>query len=122
MGYTMLAKRILLVEDDAMLRWELGEFLSFLGFDVIEAATGPDALRHLEHATDFDALVTDIELGGLVTGVDVARAFRTLAPGMPIVFASGSQPPRLAGSIHLPKPVRLQRLESALTRHASLAS
>jgi hypothetical protein len=54
---------------------------------VLGAATGATALRD---AKIVDLLITDIGLGGAVTGWDVADAFRASRPIAPGIYASGN--------------------------------
>jgi len=84
------SETVLLVEDEPMVR-ELGVLaLSSLGYRVIEAANGVEALNRLEKmgADSISLLVTDVvmpEMGGR----ELARHARRLHPGMRILFSSG---------------------------------
>jgi ActR/RegA family two-component response regulator len=53
--------RILLVDDDPDLAWNLGRYLTAAGFLVSTCADGVDAIQQME-LTDFDSLVTDIKM------------------------------------------------------------
>jgi len=59
--------KILVVEDDELVREMAVEALKDEGFDVIEAATGEDAIAHCRGG-GADVLFTDIRLPGPVTG------------------------------------------------------
>jgi DNA-binding response OmpR family regulator len=103
--------KILLVEDEDLIRWLLSEAMSDLGINPTLAASGEEALDILSHNDPFDLLITDIQLLGPVDGLDIARAARSKAPGMPIIFTTG-QPDRMAdwktgtGDLLIPKPYR----------------
>jgi CheY-like chemotaxis protein len=71
---------VLIVEDDAMLLMDLGECFREEGFDVVEAASGEAALDEVANGNSFNAVVTDIQLGGSINGWDVADACRSRWP------------------------------------------
>ncbi|MDR3529649.1 MAG: response regulator [Rhodopila sp.] len=80
---------ILVVEDDDTLRAYLAEILSELGYYVLEAQQGPDALRMLEGPQQVDLLFTDIVMPGGMNGRQLADAARQLRPGLRVLFMSG---------------------------------
>jgi DNA-binding NtrC family response regulator len=113
-----MKRTALLVEDEPLLRWDLAQFVGSLGFDVIDSGSGPDAISHLDRAAEIDVLITDIDLGGLITGSDVAQAFNAVSPKLRIIFTSGRErrPSCLQGmSLFLPKPLRFDLLASVLS-------
>ena len=59
-----------------------------LGYDVIEAASGEQALRLLDEGPAPDVLVTDYLMPGM-SGADLAQAVRARKPGLPILIVSG---------------------------------
>ena len=103
--------RILLVEDEDLIRLLLSEALTDDGFLVVSAATGEEALEYIQSAQRFDVLFTDIQLPGSIDGLDIARKARMRYPHLPIVFTTG-QPDRMSGwtigphDIFVPKPYR----------------
>lgn len=86
------AKRVsgtaLLVDDEALVRASTSDMLVDLGYDVLEAATGEEALGLLHENHHFDVLVTDHLMPGL-SGTDLARAVRASRPGTPVLLVSG---------------------------------
>ena len=80
--------RLLLVEDDPLLRMTLAEVLGEAGFAVLEAEDAESALGLLAAHADLALLLTDINLPG-ADGFALARAARRLRPGLPVVYASG---------------------------------
>jgi CheY-like chemotaxis protein len=90
----MNAFRILLVEDEHLIRLIMSEAMLDDGFDVTTASTGDEAMQHLRAGQVFDLLLTDIQLPGATDGLDVARAARNNAPKIPIIFTTG-QPDRM---------------------------
>jgi DNA-binding response OmpR family regulator len=109
--------RILLVEDNELLRGMLADVLTNSGFEIIEAATGDQALDVIRDQESLDALITDIQLGSGPDGWDVALAFREANAGKPVIYASGTkpgEPRRVEQSLFFPKPLSLTKVEAAL--------
>jgi CheY-like chemotaxis protein len=91
------AKRILVVEDELMIRMLLEDMLGELGYTVAaEAARIEEALDAAKNA-DFDIAILDVDLNGQPIS-PVADAL--VARGMPFVFATGY------GERGLPEPYR----------------
>ena len=86
--------RILVVEDEFLIRYTLAEVLGDDGFDVTEAEDGEQAVALLGSAGAFDLLMTDVNLPGKLSGWAVADAARARRADLPVVFVSGgAQPP-----------------------------
>jgi CheY-like chemotaxis protein len=101
-------RRLLLVEDDPLVRATLAEVLTEAGFAVIEAEDAETAIGLVACHDDLDVLLTDINLPG-ADGFALASAARRLRPGLPVVYASGrlseTDPRRaLPGAPFLAKP------------------
>lgn len=79
--------RILLVEDDAVVRATARTVLNRMKHEVIEAADGAAAIRLIE-AERFDLVITDVIMPE-VEGLEVVRAVRARWPECPIVAMSG---------------------------------
>jgi signal transduction histidine kinase len=83
------AETILLVEDDELvLRYARDQLLS-LGYQVIEARDGPEALRVVQSRPDIDLLLTDIVMPGGMNGRQLADAARAQRPDLKVLFSSG---------------------------------
>ncbi len=100
---------LLLVEDDELVRLTVAMTLEDLGFMVFEATTGEAALQQLKAGLDTDILITDIDLGPGISGLQLADQVRALRPGLPVVFVTGRTPtlqgrPLREREAHLPKP------------------
>jgi len=80
---------ILLVEDEDSVREVAGRILRRLGYTVVEARNGTEAMRRFtEDGSEFDLIVTDIvmpEMGGL----ELAQRVREWTPNARILFTSG---------------------------------
>ena len=90
--------RVLLVEDDALIRMSTGEMLADLGHDVTEAEDGSQALSLLERGR-FDVMLTDLSLPAM-SGDDLAATAVARQPDLAVIFASGyDRVPKRAGSL-----------------------
>ena len=82
-------KRVLLVEDEVVLRMSTTDMLEQLGCSVAGVGSGEQALDLLARDVgSFDLLVTDLGLPG-ISGEDLADQVRRLYPRLPVVIASG---------------------------------
>jgi PAS domain S-box-containing protein len=109
--------RVLLVEDDALIRMSTAEMLIDLGHDVTEAEAGPDALALLA-GTAFDVMLTDVSLPGM-TGDALAATAVARRPDLGIIFASGydrvpNRDAALKNAVLLQKPYDEGALADAL--------
>ncbi|HZZ83686.1 MAG TPA: response regulator [Anaeromyxobacteraceae bacterium] len=82
-----LKLRVLLVEDDADNRELMAEVLESAGCEVPTAASGAAALDVLRGGP-VDVVVTDIGMPGM-GGLELARAAKGIAPGVPVVVVTG---------------------------------
>jgi CheY-like chemotaxis protein len=71
------------------------ELFRSLGYEVVAANNGLDALDILKRSPDIDVLFSDVVMPG-ISGLELAREARTLAPRMKIILASGYAAPALA--------------------------
>lgn len=81
--------RILLVEDEFLIRLILSEALVEAGYDVSEAETGDEAVEMIQTDSGFDLLVTDIQMPGSTDGIALAIMIRARHPGIPVVYMTG---------------------------------
>ena len=75
---------VLIVDDERSIRISLRTILSGLGFGIVEAARGEEALS-LVRTAQFDAVLLDINMPG-IGGIEVCRLMRKVSPGLPIVM------------------------------------
>lgn len=83
------AETILIVEDDDLLRAHAERALRGLGYQVLCAAGGDEALARLEALPPFQLLFTDLTLPGAVGGEALAREIRRRRPEVRVLFTSG---------------------------------
>jgi CheY-like chemotaxis protein len=81
--------RILVIDDDDLVRTAVQQMLENKGFDVVVAAQGQHALRILDDG-NFDAIVVDIFMPDM-DGLETIRAFRERSPEIAIVAMSGTK-------------------------------
>lgn len=107
--------RILLVDDELLIRMSTAEMLIDLGYDVVEAGSAEDALRCVNDGEDFDILVTDHLMPGK-SGVELANELRAIKPQLPVLIVSGyADIEGVDASIpRLVKPFRMSELASKL--------
>ena len=85
---TLPMPRVLVVEDEFMVRDMIVYELQLAGFDVLEAASAEDALALLPGVDRIDLLFTDIRLPGM-DGWTLAENIRGRHAQVPIIYASG---------------------------------
>ncbi len=83
------AARILVVEDEVLIRALLADELREAGCTVIEAATADDALAYLDSGGAVDLVFSDVLMPGSLDGVELARRLRQRDPLLPVILSSG---------------------------------
>jgi DNA-binding NtrC family response regulator len=117
--------RLLVVEDEFLLRWPTAEYLRDAGYRVIEAASADEGIIVLSSGIPVDLVFSDINLSGDLTGHALARWLSKYHPGVPMLLTSGDK--SAAGLISigatrsfLPKPYDLtevdRRIKEMLSR------
>lgn len=102
----LLARIILIVEDDPLVRETVVGELRERGYAVIECESGEEALRLLEERP-VSLLFTDIRLLDRMDGWELAERARALRPNLPVIYTTGfsAEAPRFVrGSVFLQKP------------------
>src|SRR5210317_362854 len=80
-------ERILVADDDAVIREGLRRILSAEGYEVEVVSNGHAALDRLDEE-NFKLLITDLKMPGM-SGLEVLRAIRTRQPELPVVLITG---------------------------------
>ena len=108
----------LIVEDDPFQRECLADLLKRGGLQVVECADAATAeLVLTSTGPDLRALVTDVELGGEVSGAELAQYAKRQFPGLNVVMISGHGAPFVPHDTHfLMKPYEPQQLLDAVLR------
>jgi CheY-like chemotaxis protein len=116
-------KTFLIVEDEPLVRMELGDIVRDCGFEAWEAANTAEALAILETGGEtFTGLITDINMPGSRSGVVLANHVRCMWPHINIIVVSAARAP-LEGELpaevrFLPKPIPATRLVTAIHESA----
>ena len=113
------AKRtILLVEDEELLRQVVAEKLSDVGYRVLTAGNGTEALElAAKFSGEIDLLITDILMPQL-SGTQLAQSMRSARPNLKVLFVTGDSnetSPKLAGMSRLDKPFSLKLLAAKVS-------
>lgn len=96
----ILSRTILVAEDDPLTRMVLSDALRASGFEVIETASGAEALSVIEAGRSVDLLITDIQMPGSLDGNALARIVLKLLPAIKVIVAAGGAPdPKIASEI-----------------------
>ncbi|MEJ1976823.1 MAG: response regulator [Acetobacteraceae bacterium] len=106
--------RILLVEDEILVRTITADMLTGMGHGVIEAGNADEALRRL---AGVDLLITDVGLGH-TDGLTLATSARAILPRLPVIIVSGQAMPPKSGEafVYLPKPYDDRTLRDAVVK------
>jgi CheY-like chemotaxis protein len=75
----MATAKVLLVDDDEIVRFGLAELLEDKGFEITAAASVPEALKHISSET-YDVLLSDLHMPGPGDGLTVVSAMRHANP------------------------------------------
>ncbi len=80
---------VLLVEDDPDVRDVLRDQIAGLGYNVLVASDGREALSQTEHGQRIDLLFTDIVMPGGLNGLELARQLRGRLPTLNVIYTTG---------------------------------
>ena len=80
---------VLVVEDDALVRFDLAETLETAGYEIFEAGDATEAIAVLEANAEIRVVFTDIQMPGSMDGLALARYVRMRWPPTIIVVSSG---------------------------------
>ncbi|MEC4889044.1 MAG: response regulator [Nitrospira sp.] len=124
---------VLLVEDEAIVRDIAAQMLTMQGYQVLEAASGAEALQRAEaFAGPIHLLLTDVLMPGM-NGRELADRLKTVRPNLSVVFMSGYNQDELlrqgitgCSMMFVPKPFTseslVQAVKGALSAQAKLAA
>ena len=120
--------RVLVVEDEPLIRWSIGETLATAGHTVVEASDATSAVRALHGGTEpIDVVLLDYRLPDSNDFGLLARIRRLLPRSIVLVMTAFGTPEITRGALELgaygvmDKPFDMQALEPMLLRaHASV--
>ncbi|MFK0335318.1 response regulator [Rhizobium sp. NPDC090275] len=113
-----MTRSLLVVEDDGLIRMDLADTLTDLGFEVAEAGNADEALIALGKNGQFAALLTDIDMPGSMNGIALAHYVASSYSDCQIMVISGRYHPAQGslpqGAQFLLKPISQKALLEAL--------
>jgi two-component system, response regulator PdtaR len=98
--------RILVVEDEVLIRALIAEELRLEGFSVIEAGRAEEALTYINAGEQVDLVFSDIRMPGSLNGLQLAGILRDKYPDILVILTSGNAPTMHVGIVQafVPKP------------------
>jgi DNA-binding response OmpR family regulator len=115
---TTSSARVLVIDDEAVLRGLLQEMLATFGYDADVAENGAAGVSRFQER-DYATVITDLLMPGM-NGLEVVTALRTIDPLINIILLTGSAPgltaarAREMGVTLLQKPIALGDLKAAV--------
>ncbi len=113
--------RVMVVDDDAVLRKLVSDQIARMGFDSTPAQSGEEALDALAKS-DFDVMLLDIRMPGL-SGLDTLREVRKLEDAPEVIMltadtslGTGIEAMRLGAYDYLTKPSTLDEIEAVVRK------
>lgn len=120
---------ILVVDDEDVIRDSLGALLEMIGYSIVLADDGFQALRNLKDAHDgliepFKAVILDLTIPGGMGGIDTIEIIRKLYPALPVFVSSGyaenpvmSDPVKFGFTASIKKPFTFDELSAILKKN-----
>ncbi|WP_293904348.1 cell cycle histidine kinase CckA [Phenylobacterium sp.] len=123
------AGRILFVEDEDAVRGVAAKLLRARGYEVIEAASGEEALEYAEaHAGQIDLMISDVVMPGM-QGPDLLKQARQYLGAAPVMFISGYAESEFSDLLEgernvsfLPKPIDIKTLAERVKQELQKAA
>lgn len=114
---------VLLIEDEEQVRKMANKMLTHLGYTVIEAKDGSEAVQIFQqHQDEIRCVLSDLTMPGM-NGWDTLASLRKLSPGIPVILSSGYDEARVMADEHserpnafLGKPYQLKGLKEKISR------
>jgi CheY-like chemotaxis protein len=113
-------RTVYIVDDEEMVRTVAAELLKHLGYDVELAASGEEAVAHIEKGSRPDCVLLDVVMPGM-GGAEALRRIRAIAPEIRVVISSGFTDRVSSASLTdegaagiITKPYRMETLGSRL--------
>jgi two-component sensor histidine kinase/CheY-like chemotaxis protein len=110
--------KVLIVEDEMMLRMRAVDIVEDAGFCPVEAVSADEALSILESRSDISLLFTDIQMPGSMDGLKLAHAVHDRWPAIKIILVSGQVNPsdaeKPSDSRFFGKPLSVEKMITEL--------
>jgi CheY-like chemotaxis protein len=102
-------RRVLIAEDEILIRLDVADTLREQGWEVVETGTADDALAVLARDEQFEVVLTDVHMPGAHTGLDLARMVKQSYRHIKVAVMSGQHRPsddeRHLFDLFLQKPI-----------------
>ena len=116
-------RRVLVVDDEPLMRWSIAETLKAHGHTVLEAESGAGALRALQvHSPPVDAVVLDYRLPD-TNNLSLLARIRRIAPRIPVILMTAfgtrelvEDALRLGAYDVMDKPFEMNELEAVVSQ------
>ena len=105
--------RLMIVDDDPQVRTVVAEFVQDIGYHVIQASNGDEALALLERNPDLHMMITDIRMPGM-SGIELADVATQRRRDLKVILISGYFVAQQVSRRFLRKPFRMRDLEAAI--------
>lgn len=119
----MRLKKVMIVEDDAILTLVQKQMVSRLGYEVVGTASSGEEVIHSIQKLNPDIMLIDVQLAGELDGIATVRKLRERGNDTPIIFISGCIDTELLSSAKkvgyidfLRKPVDIMELKANLKK------
>lgn len=119
--------KVLVVDDDPGVSKSFAPILSRMGYAVVSAKTGLEALNRLAHE-HYAAMFTDIKMPGM-DGIEVAARVRATQPSLPVVIMTGygsadhrARAAAAGACDFLCKPLSAEMIETSLEAALAIAA
>ncbi|MFT8950719.1 MAG: response regulator [Gluconobacter sp.] len=117
-AYLTHRKNVLVVEDQALLRFLAADMLEDAGYNPILAATADEAMDILSKGETVDLVFSDVNMPGRINGLDLAETVGARWPQIGVVLTSGAylqeKRPLPNKAMFLPKPYEWEDVYRAL--------
>jgi len=115
-----MRSKVLIVDDDEILRSELRDFLD--GEEIIEAESGEGALQILRRVNDVGVVILDVMMQG-ISGLDVLTAIKKDSPKLMVIIVTGTSSKDTAiealkghADDYIEKPIDVKKLKKIVER------
>jgi CheY-like chemotaxis protein len=121
--------RILIVDDELVIRDSLGALLEMMGYETVSADDGFQALKILKEVQDgkrepLKAVILDLTIPGGMGGIDTIEVIRKSYPHLPVFVSSGyaenpvmAEPQKYGFTASISKPFTFEELASILKEY-----
>ncbi len=123
----MKQERILVVDDEAIVRETIKNDLMEAGYDVVEARNGMDGVRQFKNGA-IDLVISDLVMGEM-DGLEVLKEVKKISPDTPVIIITGYPSQKIAkealvlgASDIINKPAGIRTLFKAVRQHIPTSS